>query len=77
MNDTSERRPPHPDAPHAVPEDPPLSELLGYLGLPSYPPDRAAYHAGDHQARRADAAAVEAAANAARGEPDGLGEQPL
>lgn len=59
------RRPPHPDAPDAVPEDPPVPELLAYLGLRD-PMDRA--EDPGHARRRDGGRAVDAAKRAAHGE---------
>lgn len=68
MTDTAERPVSGSESPDDAP-DIPAPELLQYLRLPAYPPDRSGYRPGEHQARRAEAAALEAASNAVWGEP--------
>jgi hypothetical protein len=53
------------ESPHDAPDIPP-DELLGYLGLPSYPPDRS--EGPGHTRRRDGARAVAEAAQAVDGE---------
>lgn len=65
MTDTAERPVSGSESPDDAP-DIPAGELLGYLGLPPYPPDRT--ENPGHARRRDGGRAVDAAKRAARGE---------
>ena len=62
MTSTPERRRSRTESPADAP-DIPAGELLGYLGLPAYPPDRT--EDPGHARRRDEGRAVDAAARAA------------